>query len=78
MSVFTLKILALAAMIFGNWNPMRILAAALFFALFKVVGSYATSIPFLPDFKGINQSSNIYNMLPYIVTMVVLVFIITM
>ncbi|MGI6028607.1 MAG: ABC transporter permease [Candidatus Heteroscillospira sp.] len=66
--------LALAVMIFGNWNPVRILGAALFFALFKVIGSYASSIPFLPDFDGIKQSSNIYNMLPYIVTMVVLVF----
>ncbi|MGE4353385.1 MAG: ABC transporter permease [Oscillospiraceae bacterium] len=66
--------LALAVMIFGNWNPVRILGAALFFALFKVIGSYAGSIPFLPTFAGVKQASNIYNMLPYIVTMIILVF----
>ena len=66
--------LALAVMIFGNWKPLRILGAALFFALFKVLGSYATSIPFLPSFSNIANSSYIYQMLPYIVTMIVLVF----
>lgn len=66
--------LGLAVMIFGNWNPIRILGSALFFALFKVVGSYASSIPFLPDFSGIKASQYLYQMLPYIVTMIVLVF----
>ncbi len=66
--------LALAVMIFGNWRPIRILFAAMFFALFSVIGSYAAAIPFLPDFDGIKASANIYNMLPYIVTMIVLVF----
>jgi len=66
--------LALAVMIFGNWNPVKITFAALFFALFKVVGSYASNIPFLPSFSGIKASQYIYQMLPYIVTMLVLVF----
>ncbi len=44
--------LALAVMIFGNWKPINILGASLFFALFKVVGNYAGSIAFLPDFKN--------------------------
>lgn len=66
--------LALAVMIFGNWNPIRIFGAALFFALFKVVGSYASSIPFLPNFSGIKASQYLYQMLPYIVTMIVLIF----
>ncbi|MEG2454840.1 MAG: ABC transporter permease [Oscillospiraceae bacterium] len=66
--------LALAVMIFGNWQPMRICGAAVFFALFKVIGSYSASIPFLPHFEGVKASQNIYQMLPYIVTMVVLVF----
>ena len=65
---------ALAVMIFGNWKPMRIFGAALFFALFKVIGSYSASLPFLPNFTGIKNSDYIYQMLPYIVTMVVLVF----
>lgn len=66
--------LALAVMIFGNWNPIRILGAALFFALFKVIGSYAFSIPFLPSFSGVKASQYIYQTLPYIVTMIVLIF----
>ena len=44
--------LALAVMIFGNWKPWSILGASLFFALFKVIGSYASSIPFMPQFRG--------------------------
>ncbi len=65
--------LALAVMIFGNWKPLNILGASLFFALFKVIGSYSDSIPFLPSFEGVAASEYIYLMLPYIVTMIVLV-----
>lgn len=65
---------ALAVMIFGNWNPVRIFGAALFFALFRVIGSYSSSIPFLPSFSNIKSSQYIYQMLPYIVTMLVLIF----
>ena len=65
--------LALAVMIFGNWKPLNILAASLFFALFKNIGSYARSIPFLPKFEGVSASEYIYLMLPYIITMIVLV-----
>jgi simple sugar transport system permease protein len=66
--------LALAVMIFGNWKPLNILGASLFFALFKVVGNYAGSIPFLPDFKNVKSSTYLYQMLPYIVTMIILIF----
>jgi len=65
---------ALAVMIFGNWHPVRIFGAALFFALFRVIGSYSGSIPFLPTLSGIKYSQYIYQMLPYIVTMIILVF----
>jgi simple sugar transport system permease protein len=65
--------LALAVMIFGNWKPWNILGASLFFALFKILGSYSGSIPFLPKFENIKASEYIYLMLPYIVTMVVLI-----
>lgn len=66
--------LALAVMIFGNWKPVTILGSAVFFALFKVVGAYSGSIPFLPAFSNIRSGNNIYQMLPYVVTMVVLIF----
>ncbi|MDD3921753.1 MAG: ABC transporter permease [Eubacteriales bacterium] len=65
--------LALAVMIFGNWKPLSILGASLFFALFKIIGSYSGSIPFLPSFSEVKSSEYIYLMLPYIVTMIVLV-----
>lgn len=65
--------LALAVMIFGNWKPLNIFGASLFFALFKIIGSYSSNISFLPDFSNINSSEYIYLMLPYIVTMIVLI-----
>ena len=65
--------LALAVMIFGNWKPLNILGASLFFALFKIIGSYSSSIPFLPSFENLNQSEYLYLMIPYIVTMIVLI-----
>ena len=65
--------LALAVMIFGNWKPISIFFAAMFFALFKVIGSYAGILSFLPKFENIASSESIYLMIPYIVTMIVLV-----
>lgn len=65
--------LALAVMIFGNWKPLNILGASIFFAMFKIISSYAASIPFLPKFETIRTSEYIYLMLPYIVTMIILV-----
>ncbi|HIY10351.1 MAG TPA: ABC transporter permease [Candidatus Anaerofilum excrementigallinarum] len=66
--------LALAVMIFGNWNPWTILGGSFFFALFKVVASYSSTIPFLPTFEGVKSATNIYQVLPYVVTMIVLIF----
>jgi len=66
--------LALAVMIFGNWRPWQIFGCAVFFALFKVAGTFYNLIPFLPSFSGVQKVSNIYNLLPYIVTMIVLIF----
>ncbi len=63
--------LALAVMIFGQWNPKKIVLAALFFATIRVIASAYTSIPGLRD---ANLPSEIYNMLPYIATLVVLAF----
>lgn len=65
--------LALAVMIFGNWKPLNILGASLFFAFFKILGSYSASIPFLPSFEAVASREYIYLMLPYIVTMIILV-----
>ncbi len=63
--------LALAVMIFGQWKPLRILFAALFFAFLRTLAYSVALIPFLHNL-GINQTY--YKMLPYIATMVVLAF----
>lgn len=65
--------LALSVMIFGNWKPLNILGAAFFFALFKVISSMSGSIPFLPNLENIKSSEYIYLMLPYIITMLILI-----
>lgn len=63
--------LALAVMIFGQWKPLRIFGAALFFAFLRTLAYSVSLIPFLSNL-GINQTY--YKMLPYIATMVVLAF----
>lgn len=63
--------LALAVMIFGQWEPIRIFFGALFFAFLRTLAYSIPLIPFLANL-GINQTY--YRMLPYIATMVVLAF----
>ncbi|HKL61146.1 MAG TPA: ABC transporter permease [Acholeplasma sp.] len=63
--------LSLAVLIFGNWQPWRILFAAVFFGFFRTVSSAYSAIPFLNDLK---LPREFYQMLPYIVTLVVLAF----
>lgn len=63
--------LALAVLIFGQWKPRRILMAALFFGLMKTVASVYSGISFL---KELPIPSDIYKMIPYITTLIVLAF----
>lgn len=63
--------LALAVMIFGQWKPIRIFFAALFFAFLRTLAYSVALIPFLNDL-GIDQTY--YKMMPYVVTMIVLAF----
>ena len=63
--------LALAVMIFGQWKPTRIALAALVFGLFRALGNVYTGFDFL---KALNLPSAVYNMLPYIVSLIVLAF----
>jgi ABC-type uncharacterized transport system permease subunit len=63
--------LALAVMIFGQWKPIKILFAALFFAFLRTLAYSIALIPFL-DALDINQTY--YKMLPYLATMIVLAF----
>jgi simple sugar transport system permease protein len=67
--------LALAVMIFGNWKPISIMGAAFFFAFFKTVSALALDerMAFLPKF-GLANPEYLYNILPYVITMLVLAF----
>jgi len=68
--------LALAVMIFGNWKPIRILFAALFFSFFKTISALAVDAQLASFFPTFNLQSpeNLYKMLPYLITLVVLAF----
>lgn len=61
--------LALAVMIFGQWKPIRIALAALLFGLFRSLSNVYTGFPFLAN---LNLPSSVYNMLPYIISLLVL------
>lgn len=63
--------LALAVMIFGQWKPQRIVLAALLFGFFRALGNVYTGFDFL---KALNLPSSVYNMLPYIISLIVLAF----
>lgn len=70
--------LALAVMIFGNWNPWTIAAASFVFGLFKCIAAAYSTIDINGDgvyaLAEIGVSTNFYRMLPYIITLVVLAF----
>ena len=63
--------LALAVLIFGQWKPVRIMWASLFFGLMKAVAAAYSGIPFLAA-TGI--PSYVYKMIPYLATLIVLIF----
>ena len=63
--------LALAVMIFGQWKPFRIFFAAVFFALFKSLANIASSIPLM---ASLGWTQNMYNMIPFIASMIILAF----
>jgi simple sugar transport system permease protein len=61
--------LALAVLIFGQWKPGKILLAAFFFGLMKAVSSAYSGISALAELA---IPGNIYKMIPYIATLIVL------
>ena len=63
--------LALAVMIFGQWKPTRIALAALLFGFFRALSNVYTGYDVL---KALNLPSTVYNMLPYIISLIVLAF----
>ena len=64
--------LALAVMIFGQWKPVNIGLAALLFGLFRALSNVYTGFDALVALK---LPSTVYNMLPYIISLIVLIFV---
>jgi len=63
--------LALAVLIFGQWKPMKVMWASLFFGLTKAIAAAYSGIPFL---NNLGIPSYLYKMIPYIATLIVLIF----
>ena len=63
--------LALAVMIFGAWHPIKIALAALLFGFCRALGNVYSGFDFL---AAMNIPTVVYNMLPYLISLVVLAF----
>ena len=63
--------LALAVMIFGQWKPHRIALAALLFGMCRALSNVYTGFDFL---AALGLPGVVYNMLPYIISLLVLIF----
>ena len=61
--------LALAVMIFGQWKPRLIALAALLFGAFRALSNIYSGFDFL---TALNLPGTFYNMLPYIISLVIL------
>ena len=61
--------LALAVMIFGQWKPKHIAWAALLFGMFRALSNVYSGFDFL---VALNIPSGVYNMMPYIISLIVL------
>lgn len=61
--------LALAVMIFGQWKPMKIALAAMLFGFFRSLSNVYFGFDFL---VALNIPGTVYNMFPYIISLVVL------
>ena len=63
--------LALAVMIFGQWKPINIGLAALLFGFFRALSNVYSGFDFL---SALNIPGSVYNMMPYIISLIVLAF----
>lgn len=61
--------LALAVMIFGQWTPMKIFWASIFFGSLKTMSAIYSGIPF---FNTLGIPGDYYKLMPYLITMIVL------
>lgn len=60
--------IAIAALIFGKWNPFGLLGAGVFFGFMQVLGLYAKDIPLLSKLPY-----ELFSAFPYMVTIIALV-----
>lgn len=63
--------LAIAVLIFGQWRSNKIFMAAFFFGIMKTLASAYSAIPVL---KSLPIPNEVYKMIPYIATLIVLAF----
>ena len=63
--------LSLAVMIFGQWKPTRIALAALLFGFFRALSNVYFGFDWL---VSLNIPGSVYNMMPYIISLLVLAF----
>ncbi len=71
MGVAGFGFLALAVMIFGQWKPVNIALAALLFGFFRALSNVYSGFDFL---AAMNIPGSVYNMMPYIISLIVLAF----
>ena len=71
MGVAGFGFLSLAVMIFGQWKPHRIAIAALLFGFFRALSNVYTGFPLL---ASLGMPSTVYNMMPYIFSLIILAF----
>lgn len=68
--------LALAVMIFGNWNPLSIAGASFIFGLFKCIAAAYSTLDINGDgvfwLSTIGVPEHFYRLLPYVITLIVL------
>lgn len=67
-SIHGVGFIAIAALIFGKWNPFGVLGASLFFGLSATLGVFASMIPILNKLP-----SEFFSAIPYILTVVALI-----
>jgi len=62
--------LAIAVLIFGNWKPFNVALSAL---LFSALLTLSKGVAFFPALENLNINSNVWSMLPYVATIIVLI-----
>ena len=71
-SVGGMGFLALAIMIFGNWNPVGIFFGSLLFGFLKCIGPLAGQISFL---NSLGLDIYFYNIIPFVIVIIVLIIL---